>query len=533
MGRLSRGCLRCRQRRVRCDEGRPSCQRCIHRNEICEGYRDESSLIFRYETEKVIEYSRAVQKVAPPSYKDSSHSLPRKRSRSANASSASRRSSSFSSSLAPEEASVITLRNPQPWLKELPTPFQLPLEEQAVDQFIDKYVLYPCNQTSSPGFLEHLPCMFKEVNVEGRYALRWAVQAAAYADAVSQNQERNALTSKALQCYGMALKALGESLSTPGKEPDDYDLMTVVVLDIFETLYTPNEVSKGSHVQGMAQLLRLRGNDLVYNARGWSLFRLAHHRIQKQRLTFHVLQIPETSNLLNELNGSEPSVRLEKNADDILETCKRAQTLLGLITAGGLPASTVVDMIKELHSSDQEAVSWRQTSQWSFTSIAVSERPDLSAAARGITETIQLHSDVWMAYEWNYHRTARVIFLQQLLQCSRAALEAPDLEEAHEQRLHNTIAECIATIQWLADEFLSTVPQSLGDVNHMGRLHDSNDGPPRCRAIGGYLLLWPTRTVKAETSATSADQKERAQRVYEKIRECTGMKDLLGDKSII
>lgn len=246
-----------------------------------------------------------------------------------------------------------------------------------------------------------------------------------------------------------------------------------------------------------------------------------------------MLQIPETSNLLNELNGSEPSVRLEKNADDILETCKRAQTLLGLITAGGLPASTVVDMIKELHSSDQEAVSWRQTSQWSFTSIAVSERPDLSSAARGITETIQLHSDVWMAYEWNYHRTARVIFLQQLLQCSRAALEAPDLEEAHEQRLHNTIAECIATIQWLADEFLSTVPQSLGDVNHMGRLHDSNDGPPRCRAIGGYLLLWPTRTVKAETSATSADQKERAQRVYEKIRACTGMKDLLGDKSII
>lgn len=75
--------------------------------------------------------------------------------------------------------------------------------------------------------------MFNEVNVEGRYALRWAVQAAAFAD-ISKNQESNALASKAFQCYGMALSALGESLSTPGKEPDDYDLMTVVVLDIFE-----------------------------------------------------------------------------------------------------------------------------------------------------------------------------------------------------------------------------------------------------------------------------------------------------------
>jgi hypothetical protein len=254
---------------------------------------------------------------------------------------------------------------------------------------------------------------------------------------------------------------------------------------------------------------------------------------QKQRLACHISQIPETSDLLTELNDNEPSVRLEKNADDILETCKRARTLLGLITAGGLPASTIVDMVKELHLSDQEAVRWRQTSQWSFTSIAVSERPDLSSVARGITETIQLHSDVWMAYEWNYHRTARIIFLQQLLQCAKAALEGPDLDVVHEQILSNTIAECVATIQWLADEFLATVPQSLGDVNHMGRLHDSNNGPPRCRAIGGYLLLWPTRTVKAETSATSVNQKERAQRVFEKIRECTGMKDLLGDKSII
>jgi Fungal Zn(2)-Cys(6) binuclear cluster domain len=244
MGRLSRGCLRCRQRRVRCDEGRPSCRRCIHRNEVCEGYRDESSLIFRHETDKVIGHSRATQAVYPPSSQDSSYSSARKRNKSVGASSTSRELASVSrpnadpSALAPEEASAIKLSNRHPWLKGLPARLQPPVEEQAVDQFMDRYIIYPCNQTSSPGFLEHLPCMFKEANVEGRYALRWAVRAAAYAD-VSKDQESNAivsnaLVSKALQCYGMALGALGESLSTPGKVPDDYDLMTVVVLDIFE-----------------------------------------------------------------------------------------------------------------------------------------------------------------------------------------------------------------------------------------------------------------------------------------------------------
>lgn len=139
------------------------------------------------------------------------------------------------SALAPEEADGVQTSNLHRWLKAPPPKqSQPPLEEQAVDLFMDKYVLYPCNQTSSPGFLEHLPSMFKEVNnINGRHSLRWSVRAAAYAD-ISKDQDSDALARKALQCYGMALKALGDSLAAPGKEPDDYDLMTVVILDIFE-----------------------------------------------------------------------------------------------------------------------------------------------------------------------------------------------------------------------------------------------------------------------------------------------------------
>ena len=69
MSRASRGCKRCRERRVKvsiptsppsspsltrpqCDEGRPSCKRCVARNELCEGYRDETTLLFRSENER-------------------------------------------------------------------------------------------------------------------------------------------------------------------------------------------------------------------------------------------------------------------------------------------------------------------------------------------------------------------------------------------------------------------------------------------------------------------------------------------------
>ena len=113
--------------------------------------------------------------------------------------------------------------------------------------------MYPCNNGSSPGFLEHLPSLYVDGNfIEGRKALRWAVRAASYAS-LSNEQNSPALGNKALECYGLALSALGESLSKPSSVPSDYDLMTIVVLDIFEVVFS-SDISKAStnHVPGTA-----------------------------------------------------------------------------------------------------------------------------------------------------------------------------------------------------------------------------------------------------------------------------------------
>jgi hypothetical protein len=105
-------------------------------------------------------------------------------------------------------------------------------EDMVVSKFFDKFVMYPCNGDSIPGFLEHLPSMFKEVSVGNRIALRWAVQAAAYAS-LPRDQNPGA-NENAMQCYGLALSALSESLSEKDAAADDYILMTIVVLDLFE-----------------------------------------------------------------------------------------------------------------------------------------------------------------------------------------------------------------------------------------------------------------------------------------------------------
>lgn len=120
-----------------------------------------------------------------------------------------------------------------PWVKGVPEKLQPSVDEQVVESFFEKFVMYPCNQNSTPGFLEHLPVMFHEFPKERRLALRWAVRAAAYAS-LSTEQQNTAYSKKALQCYGFAISKLSESLKDPEKKPNDHTLMSIVILDLFE-----------------------------------------------------------------------------------------------------------------------------------------------------------------------------------------------------------------------------------------------------------------------------------------------------------
>ncbi|TVY61770.1 hypothetical protein Focb16_v013566 [Fusarium oxysporum f. sp. cubense] len=513
MSHRSRGCLRCRQRRVKCDRSRPSCQRCIARNELCVGYRDEGDLMFQHETAKVVLKSQT----STPSNSSRSNTSKSPRDHRTRSRSVERASeSSFSSTAS------INLPAAFPWLKDQSKTEPVSKDDQIANTFMDKYVLFPCNESSSPGFLEHLPCLFKEVNIEGRYALRFAVQACAFAD-LSREQSSEELAKRSLEYYGHALSALGQSLAEKNKTPDDYDLMTVVMLDIFETLFIPDSLMTGAHAQGMAHILRLRGHEQFHDPRGWGLFRLAHHRLQKQHLAKQLSPLPESQDWLETLNDNMASVKLEKDGLAINQMCQQANQLLTSIDAGDIEAHHLLDLIDEMLRLDQEATHWRKKPEWSFQTKSRGEILDNRESKLWLPESIQLHPDLWMAYEWNYHRTARIILHQKLVAC----LVKVNTALPSDSGVTTRITESINTVQLLASEVLATVPQSFGDIDHLGRWH-SESKTARWQAVGAYLLLWPTKIIKSQSALTTNSQKEDAQRVFGRIRECTGMKSSLG-----
>jgi len=253
---------------------------------------------------------------------------------------------------------------------------------------------------------------------------------------------------------------------------------------------------------------------------------------QKQQLAFKQGPLAESEAWLESLNEDLPSVRIEKDNLQIIRICERARNLLKSIDDTDLPVDQTLDMVKEMLALDRVATTWRDGPGWVYKTIHRSEiTQDVVDTASKFPEVLQLHRDVWMAYEWNYHRTARIILHEHLLLClDRLQSSYSGSQATFQADLCSLKQASKAIIRALVDEVLSTVPQSLGDIDHEGNILESSS--PKCKGVGGYFLLWPIKIIKATHSAT-AQQRAISQGIFERIRECTGMKSALGESSSI
>lgn len=258
---------------------------------------------------------------------------------------------------------------------------------------------------------------------------------------------------------------------------------------------------------------------------------------QNQQLAYRQPPLPESEAWLDSLNETLPYIRIEKDNHQITKICSRARSLLKSIDNDTHSAAQTLAMVQEMHDLDRTASTWRQGPGWAYKTIHRSEittRGAPSAASKQLPEFVQLHHDVWIAYEWNYHRTGRIILHEHLLECLDRldSLYSSTQEEGPFPTDLSSIRQAsLTTIRALVDEVLSTVPQSLGDIDHEGCLTEDKDpGTPEWKGVGGYFLLWPIKVIEAMRSPT-AEQKNVAQGVFERIKECTGMKSALGEKS--
>ncbi|KAL2052257.1 hypothetical protein ABVK25_007416 [Lepraria finkii] len=166
--------------------------------------------------------------------------------------------------------------------------------------------------------------------------------------------------------------------------------------------------------------------------------------------------LPESEARPESLEEEFPYVRIPKDNSLIKNICKRARALLKSIDDTEASADQTLDMIKEMHELDQTAITWRQGSCWAYETIRRSQLGQDELATSKFPEFIQLHPDIWIAYEWNYHRTTRIVLHEHLLEClDRLQILYSGSKGTFPTDLHSMRQASLNTIRALVDEVLS------------------------------------------------------------------------------
>ncbi|KAK1636083.1 hypothetical protein BDP81DRAFT_429010 [Colletotrichum phormii] len=221
-GALSKGCQRCRQRKVKCDQRRPGCLKCEKGQKPCPGYRNLTDLVFRDERQRI------------------------------------RRKLGVEG----------TLSKP----RKLPINYALCLdiEDRAVPFFFTHYT------TTGPPFCDSYQSWLAETYREEspHNLVRHSIQAVGMA-AISNVSNAPEVVLRAKERYGQALKATNMALHDPSQATADTTLMAILLLGLFVTIMFESwndSHAWTAHIEGATALLHLRGKDQFTRELGIQLY---------------------------------------------------------------------------------------------------------------------------------------------------------------------------------------------------------------------------------------------------------------------
>ncbi|KAL5003680.1 hypothetical protein BDV10DRAFT_1701 [Aspergillus recurvatus] len=228
----SQNCLRCRQRRIKCDRARPECSQCKRAHQECSGYRDEVSLLFRDENERIIRRSKAAhersraktQGVKGPQAADSQ----------------------------PKAANLSRLSVKGNGVLSRPLPMtSLDIDTHGLQFFFQQFSHKPAVESLPRGW----QAMFRELDTNTSF--RNAVVSVGLA-ALSNVKRDRALLTVARQRYGAALKSVRSIVESQPRGDVAVLLKMIMALAIFEMVDAKPETSCSwsLHLTGIAALLK-------------------------------------------------------------------------------------------------------------------------------------------------------------------------------------------------------------------------------------------------------------------------------------
>ncbi|KAF5650807.1 c6 transcription [Fusarium tjaetaba] len=498
-GRFSTGCIRCRQRKIKvrsrstvldvstiadrfkCDETKPTCNRCYVHGLPCPGYTDQFS--FR-------------QPLKGSSFKSSKAASPGlSRSKSSN-SPQHGKTNDNGNGRAWELARLVHSQNTR--LIRFPIMDLCDDDRASLSYFIHRFVArnradsYPSNMTCLPSILTHDGHGLLEVTTLS------VAQMAAYnqlgCDRLRVQSYRN---------YGRAIGMLQDTISSGQGVTDDKVLAAVLLLCTFKDISGEGFGDPSEHASGLYFLLETRGLEQLATGRGFELYVLSLLRLHVYSFLHDDDTYSDPGGMEHFLGLFDPLMRAMSLTTEMLHLRHAlvrstrgmqqfTETLSPCTHEDGLDARLLEESFQTLYKFDdwdEEApVYWRNTFEGRTVPIAL-----------GRVATGSHYYDPETACTIILIRLSRLILLISVLEYLEARVQQ------HVRR------ECAVGGGWAdylpalehdvrvtIDDMLSCVPYALDEVDTSGRpVPTPNDG------AGALIILQPLKVIISCQRATS------------------------------
>ncbi|KAJ6005300.1 hypothetical protein N7451_003244 [Penicillium sp. IBT 35674x] len=380
-GKISLGCQRCRQRKVKCDQRKPGCVKCERSATECPGYRNLTEILFRDESERIIRKAHRKH-----------HRL----------------------NIPASHLRALTLsENHKTFIF---APLSLSISDLGASFFFTKYL--PRETVVSKNFHDWLSGVY--ASKDSNYALYAIIQAVGIAGLfnVSPSQVK-AVESQKL--YSQAVSALQRLFDDPIHATSDATLTTVILLALYETVTFQTREDQGSlpltstsltHIEGAIAILESRGQEQFTYERGGHLLGQVSTRMLPMCLHHGIAVPPALVQATYNFHTSPLWSHRSSHPGSLTEIAFRLVNLHAAIKSGYMTQSLIRSVALEI---DHDLELWREgvPPEWRYTIVHNKGDRNINTCLDGKYHIYASHR---IAETWNSWRSQRIAINQILVQ---------------------------------------------------------------------------------------------------------------------
>ncbi|GAB1313646.1 White-opaque regulator 1 [Madurella fahalii] len=515
-GKPSRGCRTCRARRIKCDEGKPTCKRCEKSKRECGGYRPEFEIVHRDQTGSTVRRMR--NKAAAAAAKQQKQ----------------RGAGAHSFYLVQGQPAAQQQRSsPSP-----PPVLTVPIAQRASCYFASNFILVPLHVGANPhGFMEYLVPLIESEPAGS--ALRYAYNACAFALLGNRAKADGFdLARLSLKEHTLALAQTHKALGHPAMASTDATLAAVLMLCLYESITAIGEsrmLAWRSHIDGAIDLVKTRGREQLCRTKtGYLLFTAVRHHLVSRTLS-SVLPLPLGADWWMSAGDT----------DSLFATCQRfalkytelrdGMTII-MVTAPRSPQTIarMHELAKRVQQTDRDLANWLmcvpdelrpRTLCWLWEDDLGLTRGERYRDVEVFPGPVDVYPDFMTASAWNLGRISRLLLASLSIRITAYICGTVDYRTAAEYETLNRICESVIS------EIIASVPYHLGW--HLSRKDLLGNEPGRSgfacgqegpyKALPSLFLIWSLTCIKNH-DVSSEDQREWAKGRLKFIADHVGLK---------